>query len=366
MSDETARPKPHIDFRNFFVLMLVAVVPMLVGTWWLFRSFEDTYLERMGADLSGIADTAFLAVNNYLQNQIMETAALTEVPVLRDVVDRANQDLGRDLNEIRRAIPKTEAAWASMETQSPQAKEILGNPAAGFLRKYIAVNKSYRQVIVTDFLGRLVAATEKPPHYYWALDEWWREAYGDGSRGAVFIGNVRYDGNSRSYVMDLAQPLVSADGGVVGMIRVILDTQPIHALTGSIQSDPEMSVALIHARGDIISAPGYSSLEFRNYPATLDILNARDRDKRSFISSEEPRSVYGMSQRGLAELFPHLNWLVVASTSVKGILAPLTQLRNYLIALVLGIFLATFVATLMVSRVESKPIIEEDPHLERL
>ena len=366
MSNETTKPKVHIDFRTFFILILVAVIPMLVGTWWLFRSFEDAYLERTGADLSGIADTAFVAVNNYLQNQIMETAALTEVPVLREVVSRSNQDLGRDLNEVRKAIPRTETAWASMGLQSPKAREILENSAADFLRRYIAVNKSYRQVIITDFLGRLVAATEKPSRYYWALDEWWREAYGDGSRGAVFIGNVRYDGNSSSYIMDMAQPIISADGSITGMIRVILDTQPIHALIGSIQSDPGMSVALIHARGDIISAPGYSSLEFRTYPATLDILNARDRERRSFISTGEPRSVYGLSQRGFTEIFPHLNWIVVASTSVKGLLEPLTQLRNYFIALLLGILLATFVATLMLSRVESKPIIEEDPHLERL
>jgi len=366
MSNATAKPKIRIDFRTFFLLMLVAVVPLLVGTWWLFRSFEDAYLERMGSDLSGIADTAFAAINNYLQNQIMETAALTEVPVLREAVNRANQDLGRDLNEVRRAIPKTETAWASMDVQSPKVKEILGNNAAGFLRKYIAVNRSYRQVIVTDFFGRLVAATDKPARYYHALDEWWREAYGDGSRGAVFIGNVRYDGNSRSYIMDMAQPIISADGSVEGMLRVVLDTQPIHALVGSIQSDPGMSVALIHARGDIISAPGYSSLEFRTYPATLDILNARDRERRFFISSEEPRSVYGLSQRSFAETFPHLNWLIVASLPVKGLLGPLSQLRNYFIALLLGVFLAAFVVTLMLSRVESRPIIEEDPHLERL
>jgi len=366
MSKAITKPKIHIDFRTFFILMLVAVIPLLVGTWWLFRSFEAAYLERMGVDLSGIADTAFAAVNSYLQNQIMETAALTEVPVLRESVNRANQDLSRDLNEVRKAIPKTETAWASMGPQSPKVKEILGNSASEFLRRYIAVNKFYRQVIVTDFFGRLVAATEKPSRYYYALDEWWREAYGDGSRGAVFIGNVRYDGNSRSYIMDMAQPMITANGGVEGMIRVVLDTQPIHALIGSIQSDPGMSVALIHARGDIISAPGYSSLEFRTYPATLEILNARDRERRSFISSEEPLSVYGLSQRGFAEIFPHLNWLVVASSGVKGLLGPLAQLRNYFIALLLGVFLAAFMVTLMLSHVESRPIIEEDPHLERL
>jgi hypothetical protein len=39
-----------------------------------FPELRRRYLERTGADSSGIADTAFVAVNNHLQNQIMETS----------------------------------------------------------------------------------------------------------------------------------------------------------------------------------------------------------------------------------------------------------------------------------------------------
>jgi hypothetical protein len=219
---------------------------------------------------------------------------------------------------------------------------------------------------VTDFFGRQVAATDKVPRYYSALDEWWREAYGDGVRGSVFIGNLRYDAGARSYMMDMAQPLISADGTVAGVIKVVLDTEPIHSLIGSIGSGAGTTVALIHARGDIISAPGYSSLEVRTFPATLDILNTRDRGRRYFVSAEEPRSVYGLSQHGFSEIYPHLNWLVVASAKANDLLGALPQLKKYLIALYLGVFLAVVIATLMLSRVESRPAIEEDPHLEKL
>ncbi len=365
MNNGTDKPKVRIDFRTFFILTLVALIPMLVGTWWLFSSFEDAYLERVGTSLSEIADTAFRSVNGYLQNQIIATAALAEVPTLEDAVARANMDLTGNLEDVRKAIPRTEAAWGSMDRRAPKMRAVLDNPASEFLRRYIAVNKYYREIIVTDFFGRLVAGTEKPSKYYYALEEWWRETYGDGSRGAVFVGNVRYDANTRSYLLDMAQPFVSG-GSVTGVLKVVLDTQPIHSLVGSIQSGHGSDVALIHARGDIISAPGYSSLEVRTYPATLDILNARDREKRYFVSTEDPRAVYGLSQRGFAEVYPHLNWLIVASGKVSDLVGPLPQLRKYLIALFLGIILLAVVATLMLSRVESRPVIEEDPHLERL
>ncbi|NWG14050.1 MAG: cache domain-containing protein [Acidobacteria bacterium] len=365
MNSTTQKSKLRIDFRTFFILTLVAVIPVLVGIWWLFRSFEDAYLERVGTNLSEIADTAFRSVDVYLQNQIIATAALAEVPTLTDIVSRANLDLTRDLEEVRRSIPRDEAAWGGMDRRAPRVRAILDNPASEFLRRYIAVDKYYREIIVTDFFGRLVAGTEKPSKYYYALEEWWRETYGDGGRGSVFVGNVRYDAGTRSYLLDMAQPFVSG-GSVVGVLKVVLDTQPIHSLVGSIQSGPGAVVALIHARGDIISAPGYSSLEVRTYPATLDILNARDRGKRFFVSTDDPRSVYGLSQRGFAEIYPHLNWLVVASGNVRDLVGPLPQLRKYLMALFLGVILLAVVATLMLSQVESKPVIEEDPHLERL
>jgi hypothetical protein len=163
----------------------------------------------------------------------------------------------------------------------------------------------------------------------------------------------------------MAQPFVMG-GSVVGVLKVVLDTQPIHSLIGSIQSGQGAVVALIHARGDIISAPGYSSLEVRNYPATLDILNTRDRERRYFVSDDAPQSVYGLSQREFAEIYPHLNWLVVASGKGRDLVGPLPQLRTYLIALIVGVILLVVIATLMLSRVESRPAIEEDPHLERL
>jgi len=366
MDARDPKPKIRMDFRTFFILMIVAVIPILVGTWWLFRSYEQAYLERMGVNLSDVADTAFRSVNGHIQNQIIATAALTEVPVIRDAVNRGNQDLNRDLDQVRRSIPKMEAAWASLDRQAPKAKEVLDNPASDFLRRYIAIRQYYRQIVVTDFFGRQVAATDKVPRYYSALEEWWREAYGDGIRGSVFIGNLRYDAGNHSYMLDMAQPLIGADGTVVGVLKVVLDTEPIHSLIGSIEPGAGTTVALIHARGDIISAPGYSSLEARTFPATLDILNTRDRDRRYFVSTEEPRSVYGLSQHGFAELYPHLNWLIVASGKASDLLGPLPQLKKYLLALYVAVFLAVIIATLMLSRVEAHPAIEEDPHLEKL
>lgn len=65
-------------------------------------------------------------------------------------------------------------------------------------------------------------------------------------------------------------------------------------------------------------------------------------------------------------MYPHLNWIVFSTARTRDILGPLPELRIYFMALLVGGFLLVLIATMMLSRVESKPIIEEDPHLERL
>jgi hypothetical protein len=366
MNDSSNKPATRFDFRTFSILLLISVVPMLVGTWVLFSSYQEDYLEMMGTGFGDTAETAFSLVNTYLQNQIITTAGLTESPLLRSTVGAGNLDLKKNLEEVRRAIPKMEAAWPGLSREAPQAKAILDNPASQFLRRYTAVNQYYREILITDFFGRLVAATAKSPSYYFAHTDWWKETYGDGRRGSVYIGDVYYDSAARTYFMDIAQPFVDQDAGVTGVIKVVLDLQGIHSLVGSIQTGSDRSVVLIHAKGDVISAPGYSSLQQSTYPATLDILNAREKGRRFFVSTTLPQAIYGLTTRSFPQLYPHLNWIVVTTSRVDEVTGPLRQLRTYFIVLVLGVFLLVLIATLLLSRVESRPVLEEDPHLDRL
>ncbi len=366
MNNSRNQQSVKVDFRTFSILLVLAAIPILCGTWWLFASHADVELAATGANLSNMAETAFSSVNGYLQNQIIAVAGLTEVDVLRAAVVKGNLDLAGNLFEVRKSIPRMEAAWRAGDRGAPVVKAVMESPGSSFLRRYTSVNKYYRDIFVTDFLGRLVAATSKSPAYYRAHEDWWKETYGDGFRGSVYIGDARYDDQAKSYVMEVAQPFVEPEGGVIGVIRVSMSLQGIDSLIGSIEVGPGATVALIHARGDVISAPGYSSLRQSIYPSTLDILNARDKSKSYFLSTNPPGSVFGLTQRSFPQLYPHLNWIVVGSEKVSGVLHPVRRLRTYIMALVAGVFIAAMIAALMLSRVEAKPAIEEDPHLERL
>ncbi len=168
--------KFRIDFKILSILLLLAAIPVLLGSWWLFKGYESAYLEMAGNNLSESADTALAYINSYLQNQIIVVAGLTEVPVVREAVKKGNLVLGKNLEEVRKAIPAMENRWPKLERNSPELKAILDNEASKFLRRYGATEKSFREIMVTDYLGRLVAATGKTSDYYQADEDWWRES----------------------------------------------------------------------------------------------------------------------------------------------------------------------------------------------
>jgi hypothetical protein len=356
----------NFDFKIATILLLLGVIPMSLGTWWLFRSYEDAYLELAGARLGDSAETALSSISSYLQNQIINVAGLAEVPVIREAITRANQDLQKNQDEIRKSITATETNWAGLSADAPAVKAVTQGPAADFLRRYLEVNKSYREITVTDYLGRVTVATSKPRKSYEALSDWWKETYGDGRRGSVYIGDLYWGNDEKSHLMDIAQPIIEHGGGFAGVIRATLDAQAIHALLGSFQPGTGASVGVIHAKGDVISALGFSSLQQSSYPATVELLSSREKGRRYFVSSGTPSAIFGLSQRSISEMYPHLNWIVFATGRTSDLMGALPQLRKMFVFLIAGVVILALSATLMLSVVESMPVLEEDPHLDKL
>jgi hypothetical protein len=316
--------------------------------------------------LSEAAEMAFSSLDAYIQRQIISVAELTEVPTLQEAVRKGNLDLEKNLEEVRKSIPLMEQEWASLDRHSPKLTAILDCPASDFLRNYVSVGKNYRQVLVTDFLGRVVAATGKTSGYHHANSTWWKETYGDGRIGSVYIGDIVYDPSSKSYRMELAQPFMEPGGGVMGVIKVVLDPQDIYSLIGSYRAGPMAAAMLLQANGKVIAAPGSTLIEQRSHPAMEDILAAIEKGRPYLVGKTSPQTIYGLTERKFQERYQHLNWIVLTAGAVEDILRPLQEHRLYFVALVALVFIFSFVATLLLSKVESAPPVEQDPHLENL
>jgi hypothetical protein len=358
--------KFFLDFRMLSILLLIAVIPFLLGTWWLVNSYRGSYLESHGSSLAEEAEVAFNYVNNYLGNQIIEIAGLTEVPTLREAIEKNNLELKTGANEIQRKTSAVESRWRNMDYKSAELRAVLDNPASDFLRRYTTVHPSYREIIVTDLMARTVAATGKTSDFQHIRDTWWKDAYSDGHRGAVYVGDVHFHESANVYSFDIAQPFVDPKGGVMGVIMVGIDAQEIHALVGSFRTSFGGAAALVRADGSIISAPGYGFLDKRPFSGISDIINARLRGKSFVITETKPRTIFGVNSRSFVEIYPHLKWILAVSSPVETVVGPLTHLLRNIVMLMLSVILVTFLVALWLSRMETRPILQEDAHLERI
>lgn len=366
MSKFDYRIQFQIDYRVLSILLLVALIPLGLGVSWLCKSYERSIIEMTGNQLGDVSDAASYSVNAYLQQQILRTASLAQVPELRNAVIRSNEELRGDFETMRRKMPEREKEWGSLDSRSSAVTSILDNPTARFLQRYSTVNHGIREILVTDLLGRTVAATAKTEKFYHANSDWWKECYGDGLLGASYVGDARPDWQRQFYAFDLAQPLVDEENGVFGTIRVTVDLQGIHALLVGIKVGPATKVALIRARGDVISAEGYRTSDEIVFPGTLDILTARERGRRYFISQELGPAVYGLSQTNLRSTYPNLNWILTARQEVKEALGPWPDFRFYFLALLAATPVPAILAVVMLGRMMTGPSLAEDPHLDRL
>lgn len=366
MSESQKTGRFRIDTRLFSILLLLAIVPLLTGSWWLIYSYESAYLNLAGSNLGQEADAVYESVINYFQDQLVEIDGLTEAPVLREIVIQANAGLKRDPEGIHRTIDKMEADWPEMKPEDPRLLRIIDNPAARFLRRYININRSYREILITDSIGRLVAASGKTTDYYQSDEEWWKESYAEGASGKAFISDIVFDASANVYAMELAQPFVDPDHGVIGIIKVVLDAQRIHSIILSYGTGTPINAALLLSEGEVFSAPGYDLMDKRIYPSTLEILKAHLQGRRYLLTDSPYPAIYGLTQYNFQSIYPRLNWLLITRGDVSQVLGPLSQMRRYFIYLGITLVLLCFVVALIVSRIESKPVIEQDPHLEKL
>ncbi len=366
MSESKKTGRFPIDTRLFSILLILAIVPLLAVSWWLFNSYEHDFLDLAGSTLGQQADAVYESIGNYLEDQTVEIGGLAEVPVLRQTVIQSNAGLKADPEGIRRAIDKMEADWPKLEPQDPRLVRIIDNPAARFLRRYIRVNRFYREVLVTDSIGRLVAASGKTTDYDQSDEEWWQESYGEGVSGKSYISDIVFDDSANVYAMEFAQPFVDPDQGVLGIIKVVLDAQRIHSIIVSHGTGTPINAALLLPKGEVISAPGYDLMDQRIYPSALEILDARLRAVRYLLTDSPYPSIYGMTQYNFQSIYPKLNWLLITREDASQVLEPLSQMRRHFIYLVVVMVLLCLIVALIVSRIESRPVVEQDPHLEKL
>jgi hypothetical protein len=353
--------RTRIQPKIFILFVIIGLLPMAVGSLVLLGGARQTYQEVITGHLGVIAENAQIELNNYFRSITAELNSLALSPDVRSLIFQANQR-GLDPNpeEMR-------AQWAKPGDQmSALVRNTLENPASRFLREY-TFNSSFRELVITDAFGRTVAASHRNDDYYLADRKWWRYAFREGT-GGRFIGDVEYDEKSGMYAMDFALPVIDrASQRVVGIVHAIVDSEEILNLVNSVKVGELGYALLLRSDSTILVGPGATFKDKQRFKYFDAVRTAIDNGNRAIIVGEgNERYFLGLPPFRLKDSLPELDWVLAVSQPRNEALSFFRNINSRFAYIILFTVVLVGLLSVFFSWMLSKPVIETDPHLERL
>jgi hypothetical protein len=232
----------------------------------------------------------------------------------------------------------------------------------------------YREVLVTDRQGRLVAASNATTDFDQADEPWWANAFDEG-RGRISVTDVRRDESAHVYAFEIALPVLRPDdNGVTGVMKIVADSREMLTGIAGLELGATSEAMLVRADGSIVfSRRPYSEGDrfFAAGPLQAH-LNERASRKEALETltyeaqtSDGGRRIVAVAPSQLARSYPELGWLMAVSMDLDELTAPFRSLIWYLVLVVVLTGLAVLAIALWFSlRLASPPIDPDyDMHL---
>jgi hypothetical protein len=368
MQKRESKPRGRIRLRILIILLILGVPPLVVGHLLLVSAARQNYWELIGTHLSQRADDVQTDLINSLDRVSIQVANLTTLPDIQTVVRQSNGQKFTQ-QELQKNVQEIEDQWRAMDPEKSRfLQNILENAASQFLRDYNGVVAAFREIMVTDVHGRLVAATNKSSDYFQADERWWSYTYLEGS-GNRFISDIQFDESANVYGVEVAQPIKdSSTQAVIGIMKVIVDRHEIFGLIEAVQVGKNGYAVLMRSDGTVIFSPqntvGY---EFADdfQMASADRLSVEALELQTLPESER-QVLLGLPQFQFRERLPEIDWHLVVQVPYDEVSAPFRNINTWFFYIVFFMGAVVVILALIFSWLLSKPVIESDPHLERL
>ena len=370
------RHLPHINLRVFVVFVFVSLPLFALATVFVLGTGQAELRDACGIQLMQTAQQTAATIDSYVFRRMMDVAILARVPDVRAVA-AAGSLVPRDAA----AIKALDQAWTSNPSAAAAKLGVLDNAASRFLREIVANDRVYREIVVADREGRLVAASNPTSDYFQGDESWWREAFDDGVRGRATVSDVQWDDSAKIHALGIAVPIADRAGDrFVGIMKVVVDVRELLAVAAGATSRPNGETVLIRGDGTLVSSQKAGGERIPFFAA--DLLRerlkgyqpgdpqfrvdfaARDKSGRSFL--------VGVAPSQLAASYPHLAWLVAVTQAEEDLYSPVRSLLWRLMAafgVVAGVVMA--IAIWFSVRLAAPPIapdmhITEHPEVPRI
>jgi GAF domain-containing protein len=208
--------------KLIIAFILVSAMSVSVVAFITNRITQNELTANVQQSLAGQANLTAFAIGDELDKQVDELRAFALNEVMEVELGNASAAASGDVAEMERLNQQWLAADAAGNDAHPLVQMVLNHPIAEELHELQETFPQHAEVFVTDRYGANVAATNRTSDYYQADEEWWQVAYNKGE-GAVFIGQPEFDESSQTLGLQMAVPVFSEGGEVVGVLRTTID-----------------------------------------------------------------------------------------------------------------------------------------------
>ena len=241
-------------FRVSLFSILLTIGPIL-AFWALLNAIVDlSHAAHIKDDehLKVTTDLVVESLETYFSREAARVTALTQVPTVLEEVKR----LGKEPYS-EPGVTELDQAWRANETVGQQ---ILNNKLSQFLRAFtVAQPPPYRELLIADNQGRLIAASNRTEDYNQKDDDWWppesrdsaekfNQACGSLQNPCIRLHNVGFDPSAGVTAFSLIVPIVD-NGQVHGVLKAVIDMDTLRDMMDLVYSNVPLDARLLGKDG---------------------------------------------------------------------------------------------------------------------
>jgi len=320
--DDVSHPRLRINYRVFTVFLVVGFVMLASAAAVVLGTGQARLRASFGDHLGNVADQTAANVDSYVFRRAIETAILAAVPEGRRGAAAASA-AAADPAVTRRQ----DEEWQQARAVPATLTGLLNNDASRFLSEVTRNDPTYRELLLADRHGRLVAASAVTTDYNQADEEWFTRTL---QGGRMQVGGVTWDESAGTWALEISVPVEeAAASGLVGVLKAVIDVREIVAAVAAVRLGATGDAALVLDDGAMVLSAARPVAGAQYFAADLlrERLQAAATEPGGAISfaartaDGDPRLVgLGLSQ--LRASYPHLKWIVAVSQAESELFAP--------------------------------------------
>ena len=356
-----------LNSRALTSILVVALPVLVIAAAIVIGIGQRRQNEAQQTQLTQLAQYTASAIDAYVFRLILDAALMARVPDVRRAAQTASTE-GFD-GPRAAAIDKE---WQTARTKTPMQTSVLAAPASRYLVDLVKNDPIYREVLVTDRYGRLVAASNVTSDYLQGDEPWWTSAF-DAGRGRVIVTDVKRDESAHVYAFEIAVPVPAPDSEeLAGVMKIVADSREMLTGIAGLELGSTTEATLVRHDGSIVYQRQAFSEGDMFFGAELMRQRIEEFDRRkeptsvmTFPAQSEDgtRRLVAIAPGQLSRSYPELQWLVALSVSQEEIAGPFRGLLTYLALVFVLTMLAVVAIALWLSMRLAAPGIDPDADL---